>query len=488
MLDDPKQSPSAEKTPEPAPSATDFRLVAAASAGNSQHESPSRPSPAERKTVRQRIWSDIAFSIVTAILLILAKEFLDSKTKAGEQLELATYGWLQHQLASLEPDAELPLVIVDLTDTKPKKIKGAQKGEQATPRDTLLSLLTTLIVKKNARAVGIDVDLSPLHDGRLPVTPGDYKFFDDCLTLQEKNPRSKIYLGVYRTVVLPRKNWLGPDKYQSLAASILAPRHEVTKMVSCIAANGAETCEADTLSGLLAKELPSQPATPRKHLADRFPRIAERISDRRLTGDLSVGLFPVDYSQLHRLMSHDYTFPSGDPKIVSTFPDFFETKIVLVGDANPDSSADKFVVPGEPEPVPGIYIQASAIYTLSQAPLYELTDLGRWVVDLGLAFLVIVAISLIRWFHSGRTTREVAHHRIEGWLILVVVVVCIIVGAGFVRKHRILWTDFVLAIFALLLHPTGEKYTKGILKWLGKVLPVSWRRVVFEDAGKGPVA
>jgi CHASE2 domain-containing sensor protein len=478
MADDPKQPPQTEKSPEPSP--------AGAASDSARHADSDGSRRAHQKKERRAILSDILFGLLTAVLLIFAKEYFDGNTKAGEQLELATYGWLQQRLAAAEPDAQLPIVIVDLSDLKTTAVEGARKGEEATPRKPLEDLLSTLIVNQGAYAAGLDVDFSPEQGGRLPVTRDDFHFFDFCLKLRDDSHR-KVYLGVYRTVLLARKNWLGPEQYQQLAASILAPREEVTRMVNCIAVNGAPTCQGDSLAALLATEMQNlneqkSSAPAETHLAERFPLVFERISPHQLTDDVSVKLFPVDYSQLKTLMSREHTFPTSDPKIMAGFGDFFRNKIVLLGDANPDTSADKFIVPGEHEPIPGIYIHASAIYTLSQAPLYQLSWRGRWFVDLLLAVVVIGTISSIRWYYIGRTTREFAHHKVEGFLIFLVVIVTIVVAAGLVHRHRVLWTDFVLAIFALLLHPMGEKYTKGLSTWLGKAVPSVWRRAVFEDA------
>jgi CHASE2 domain-containing sensor protein len=198
-----------------------------------------------------------------------------------------------------------------------------------------------------------------------------------------------------------------------------------------------------------------------------------------------VGLFPVDYSQLKTLMSREHTFPSVDAKAISESGGFFRKKIVLLGDANPETSPDKFIVPGQAEPIPGIYIHASAIYTLLKAPLYELTETGRMVVDLLLAVVVIGTISGIRWFYAGRAGTEIAHHRLEGLLIVLVVIFVIVISFGFVQLHRVLWTDSVLALFALLLHPMSERTTKAAGNWLGKLLPEAWRRIAFEEAKEG---
>src|SRR5215470_11872519 len=202
---------------------------------------------------QKEILRDVAIGLAIAVALILVKEWIDEKTDAGRQLELATYVWLQHRLEAREPDAQLPIVILDLSELKPQRIRGAQKNEEATPREALAKLLTTLIVDEGAYAVGVDVDFSPVQEGRLPVTPQDHEFFDYCLTL-EKAEKRKVYLGVYRTVLETRDKWLGgekyKEKYKELGASILAPRFEVSKMVNCVAVDKVKQCQSDTMGAL----------------------------------------------------------------------------------------------------------------------------------------------------------------------------------------------------------------------------------------------
>lgn len=442
------------------------------------------PRAANMTEKRQAILKDLGFGLLVAVALIFAKEWIDQNTLTGQQLELATYELLQQRLASQEPDAQLPLVIVDLSDLKPQAVEGGQRREEATPREPLETLLKDLLVRGGAYAVGVDVDFSPLQDGRLPVTPRDYDFFDFCL--DPKNTENKrVYLGVYRTVLEPREKWLGPDKYKELGASILAPRFDVTKMVNCVAVAGVKECEQDTLAALLAGEMRKLMEPAEEPLVARFPGIFERFSEQRISKGVSVGLFPVDYSQLKTLMSREHTFPSVKPEVMAEFGNYFRNKIVLLGDVNPETSTDKFIVPGQKEPIPGVYIHASAIYTLSQAPLYEFNKWGGRLVDLLLALAVVGAIGTIRWCYSGRDHVEVAHHRLEGILVILVVILSIVIAVGLVHVHRVLWTDFVLAIFALLLHPAGERYTKGLTKWLGQAAPKAWRRTALEENGGG---
>lgn len=434
------------------------------------------PAAAELEQRRRHILRDTLFKFLIAILLILAKELIDRKTDAGAQLELSTYAWLEHRLGRPEPAADLPLVIVDISGLQPADIRGARRGEQATPRGPLLNLLRNLVIRQGAYAIGVDVDFSPEQNGRVPVTPQDDRFFKDCLDLSHSYNKT-VLLGVYRTIGLQRDRWLGNSDYQELAANILAPRGEVTKMTECISMNGA-ACQDDTLAALLGKEMTklTYAETPP---AERYWGLLERFSAHQLPKSrVSLLWFPVDYSRLHSLMSSDYTVSMSRALDGSMPGNLFRDRIVLLGDANPEKSADKFIVPGEGEPVPGIYIHASAIYTLAQAPLYEPSPWGRFLIDLALAALVILPIWWIRRHYAGRADLRVAEHRLEGLLIFVVIALAIILGAAFVHLHRILWTDFVLAVLALLVHPKAERYTR----WLRNVLPKAWRSIVFENA------
>jgi CHASE2 domain-containing sensor protein len=439
------------------------------------------PTPEQVRARRKSIWRDALLGVCVAVALILGKEWLDQHTQIGEELQLATFSWFQHRLASKEGDAQLPVAVVDLSSIKVEPIKGARRGEAATPRGQLKDLLRDLLVEHRARAVGIDVDFSPENEGRVPVTPKDHDFFDFCLRLRTETGK-KIYLGAARTVLLKRESWLGPEKYKDLAANILAPRAEVTKMMKCVEVNGSETCEGDSMAALLAKELKDVVEPQPSHFAEKLCWLFEQVSTQRLSGDVAVGLFPLDYSQLTTLISREHTI---DARAIATSGDFFKNNIALLGDADPDQSADKFNVPGVHEPVPGIYIHASAIYTLLRAPLYTLTEFGRWFVDLSLALFVIVGIFAIRWYYSSRTVLQVAVHRLQGLLVDVVVVLVLVVGVLLTRVHRVLWTDFTLAIFALFVHPASERYVKKLGQALVKVVPKAWRSAVLEQSKEG---
>src|SRR5262249_15941922 len=136
--------------------------------------------------------------------------------------------------------------------------------------------------------------------------------------------------------------------------------------------------------------------------------------------------------------------------------------VVLIGDGSLGKARDIFVIPGRQQPVPGIYLHACAIYTLAMAPLYELTLLGRIVIDVSLLLLILLAITFIR-------PRKVNSARLEDLLTLLVVV-GVILGGMFVRSTCLMWNDFILTLGGLLLHPRLQDFFWHMLEKAPQVL------------------
>lgn len=94
--------------------------------------------------------------------------------------------------------------------------------QAGSPTDRVL--LDALIKKLDAmqvRAIGIDVDFSPLDNGQ-PVTPVDWNYFHDWLDLADHSGL-KLRLGVYRRAADAPQHWLGLQEFVPLAAGIAAP-------------------------------------------------------------------------------------------------------------------------------------------------------------------------------------------------------------------------------------------------------------------------
>jgi CHASE2 domain-containing sensor protein len=411
---------------------------------------------------RRIIIFDALLAGIIAVVLVGACEWFENHTEAGQRIEFITYDIIQSILASKPIPKKIPIAIVDLGELRQERIMGAKKGEAATPRKELKPVIEKL-ANLGAKAIGVDVDFSP--NNRVFITPADSDFFKWCL-----GQRVPIYLGIKRTQALRREEWLLKPEYQNLAASIVAPRTKTQDMLQCFQLHGESKC-APTLSEALAGHLPdaSRPF---------YPSWFERISKRKLSNNIYVGVFPVDYSALENFMTRDHTISSIKPEVLEANADLIKRSVVLVGDASEEAS-DKVSVPARLDPVPGIYIHASAIYTLSQAPLYRFTPHARRVVDTVLATVMIVPLMLLRLYYNKRTTAEVARHRVEGALILIIVLTVLVVGALLVYHTRLLWDDFLLVILTFVMHPKCERYVKNIGSWLGRVVPVAWHNFIF---------
>jgi CHASE2 domain-containing sensor protein len=432
-------------------------------------------------TDRQRkIFRDAFIAVFITIVLICVRELLQNYTYIGQRIEFAAYNIIQDILASKPIPKDIPITIVDLSGLEIKPIQGAKKGETATPRMPLLETLENL-ANLGAWAIAVDVDFSP--DGTYR-TPEDPVFFQKLLDLR-RDTRVPIYLGVgtAHRLALSREQWLLNSKYQDLGVSILVPKSEtLMDMPECFQIDAATKCSRPTLSGMLVQALKEKRSAPPEPLIAGWlePLIAgwlvEQLSMTRLSDHISVGTFPVDYSALADLINN-HTIRSTKKHILEENVNLIAGHVVLLGDARPSDPSDTFRVPGWfwSLDMPGVYLHACAVYTLWQAPLYQFKRWPRLLVDVVLALAIIVPIVCIRLYYARRTCMEVAVPRLQWVLTGLVVVAVLLTGAFFVDQTRLLWDDFLLVIFAFLMHPAVEK-AKPMTCWLRR----SWHSFLFE--------
>lgn len=420
----------------------------------------------------------IFFAYVVAIVLICGRQMFQDKTEAGQWIDYATYNIIQNSLRSYPTSTEKPRVtVVDLSEIKVSRIPGAQKGEEATPRGPLSDLIDNL-VNLGPIAIGVDVDFSPESTYR---TPEDPKFFEHLLGLR---PRVPIYLGISRRHALEREKWLLNERYKELAVSILVPNKATLKdAAECFQIRGDpkqsgadDKCDRPTISEKLVEELNNRSVT-RQGFLDKllwFVRswFVEPISTEEIPkSNMNARLFSVDYSDIDDLIERR-TIRSTKEDILNRHQDLIRDHVVLVGDVNSRDASDTFQVPGRLNSllVPGVYIHAAAIHTLYEAQLYRFNKWSRWLVDLVLASAVIIPIAL----YKHGTRREFAPPRLEGTLIVIVAVVVVFISLACVRRTHLLWDDFLLVIFAFLLHPSVESYGRSIACWLHRVGKFAW--------------
>jgi CHASE2 domain-containing sensor protein len=417
--------------------------------------------------LRMHFYHDFIKGILLTVVLILIKTGIEH-WEFGKQVEQMTYNMLQIRLLSRSAHENLPVVVVDINEIVPVPVKHADRTVLVTPRKPLLRIIKAIADQKPL-AIGIDLDFSPNVYGY--YSPEDPAFFKSLLNI--RNQGIPVYLGIYDSVFYDPGKWLGQPEFQPLAAYITIPYPEdtepSTKMIEWVQPAGvSEPCFS------LSYALTRTERTPiLKPLQWAVKRTALTAKD-----EFSVSEFLIDYAPLETLISQRIV--AEDESAIAQYNKQIAGKIVLIGRASPELSLDQFNVPGRGVPVPGIYVHASAIYTLLQAPLYRLTPKGRVAADALAALLVFGPILLIQLYYSRKCINSVKSYNLPRILTLAVILAVIVVGHLLVHKIRIIWTDYLMVIGALLLHSPMERsldkpsqwFRSNILKkWLLSILP-----------------
>jgi CHASE2 domain-containing sensor protein len=399
---------------------------------------------------------DILIGALFIVILLGVKHVIEH-FPLGEQMKMMGYNFLQARLSSESP----PVTIVDITNLPPKTVDIDGEKVTATPRESLQQMIEA-IAEHHPEAIGVDIDFSP-DEGRY-ILPTDPEFFRFCLDLQDKKD-VPVFLGVNRTIAGPAAEWLGSREFEPLAANILVPR-ESKRMLSVLQVGDGKLKRyrpSRSMSALLADAYGEGEISAVgqwiHQLLIHF-NLLKKFSNEELRSDLSIKDFLVDYSSLASLESERIKYP--DDFKVSLNRKTFEDKIVLIGDATLGEAADTFVIPGRNEPVPGIFLHASAAYTLIKAPLYDLTEAGHIVLDVLLSGIVLLGVVLIKYRYNDAEQRDVAAKKWRGRLTVLIVIAAVIVGVVFVRITRIMWDDFFLALLLLVFHPSIEHHTETL--------------------------
>jgi CHASE2 domain-containing sensor protein len=437
------------------------------------HSASSRPHHPTPKEIRIRT-EEIFVDVILAAVIAVAIGWVLSLFAGGAFMHWAEYSTqelIQHVLAAHPASKNVPIMVVDLSKIEVAPIPGAQHSEEATPREPLKQLLTVLTsITPPPRAIGIDLDFAPQETYR---TPQDPAFFDFCLKLRQQTG-IPIYLGVFSTQARPADQWLLNPKYKELGASILAPQ-QTENMVQCFQAHADSEC-GPSMSGALAAQL--KPAPP--HFVARHPHYFEELSTRRLSQNISLRTFPVDYGTVSLLMSPDHTVPSTDPQIIHSYAAKISNRIVLIGDVSSPSGSDVFRIPGHDQLIPGIYVHAAAIYTLAQAPLYEFTPFARTLMDLATFSLTSAIIMWIRWRYRRRS-KQANTHRVSAIITYASAIIITVFGIGVVHRTRLLWPDFLVGIILSIIELHWEHYLIEAFHWIWHRGPHAAHQLLAEE-------
>jgi|ERR1700686_1015501 len=396
------------------------------------------------------------------VVLVLAVKLGVEHTTPGKQIELLGYNTLQHQLSS----QSVPVQVVDISELPASEITIDGVAYKATSRETLTKIIDA-IAEQEPEAIGVDLDFSPDNNGY--ITPSDPDFFKYCL-----DRGLPIFLGIQRTQILPPDAWLNSEQYEKLAASITIPRQDTKKMPSWIQ-SGTNFKPGRTMSAALARAF-GESHCILGNLLQRMG-LAEQISRKEIGHGGSVGEFLVDYSPLNTLIESRTIAKSADA--IRVQKQTLRNKIILIGDATPGSGRDAFVVSDRTESVPGVYVHACAAYTLAVAPLYELKWQGRVAIDALLSVSILLMITGIRLRFAAGPYR-VATDRLQGTFTTLIVFAAVVFGVLFVRLTCVMWSDFILALGAIVLHPSIARRMENLWMFIRRVI----RGLVLEQ-GEG---
>lgn len=418
----------------------------------------------EEKKHAPRVWRSFAWGLALTAVLTFGKWELEHY-ELGRQIEQMTVNLLQLRLGEKTDWAKLPVRVVDITGLVPVRMERGGEAELVTPRAELREIVKQ-IAAAGPLAIGIDVDFSPSDAGY--VTKDDPEALREFAGLKDAaGKRVRAFVGIYSAAKYEREHRLIDPEFAGLAACILVPnpdrREPVTRMVLEMRLAGA-AAPCPSMATALARTVRAQeeiqsPAgaegtrdAQRKNgewLSENFPfllRKTQAVEKELVTAET----FAIDFGPLEQLMEKRM--------VVNTAADIagkegeLRGRVVLVGRGTTGRTMDQFNVPAQPHPVPGVFVHAVAAYTLLEAPLYELTHLGRIVMDVAAALVLLLLVAGLRVLVYRWTGRDPA----TGWasFVFLVAVSAGIFGLGYlwIDEVGILWTDYLVVIAVLWIH------------------------------------
>jgi CHASE2 domain-containing sensor protein len=374
------------------------------------------------KTARKRCFRSLRRGVLAMAALLAITQALEHLGYA-KFFETQAYKWLTWSMSPFT-GGDLPVVVVDIHE-----LPGGKDGP--TPRAELRALLDTMLTDAYPRAIAVDIDFSPDTTGWM--TPDDPGFFDFCLNKMDLKD-IPILLAVYRSRHAAPKPALGLPQYQKLAAVGIGRRDDPTRAIRWVG----------------SQHSPSRLATLGEALAQANKGYAPDF-----TGDslLLEPLAPTDnilvnFSKLAEIKTQKISWRRGTS--IASASASLKNRLVILGDA--EQATDAFPIPTESDVVPGVFVIASTVYTLVSEPLFEFKPFFRLMLDAVISMLLIGGLC-----HLCCTQEQQVAKRRAFWFITAVIVAVLVLGVALVRMFSIMWLDFILVVFALLLHPSVEE-------------------------------
>jgi len=396
----------------------------------------------------------------------------------GDGLRSASYRVIQNYLTF----DKLPVVIIDISDLQDKP-EESDASPAIPPRRDLQAIIDA-VASHRPSAIGVDVDFSS-RDSSF-VSRFDPQFFRHCLDLKARKG-VPVFLGIRNSEVRDPEDWLGSPEFRDLAAAIIVPK-DTRNVWTAITTTGGSGAEAGTTTTgrTLCAALANAVGSAKGWVPEWFYWLLRPGDDQMLARqdsiDVAISDTPVDYSPLRAYLKPDLNYIMKTTKAdrIEEETTFFKNKtIVIIGDGTPRSRKDLFKVDGWPDLVPGVCIHACATYTLTTARLYELTPVGRTVIDFGLAMLIMVSVVVTRLHYRKKGSKQVAVERLHRFVTLLVVLMIVLCVVS-VKWMRVLWDDFIIVTVALVVHRSVERYMMAAWRFLKEAVPRVFQALLFQ--------
>ncbi|HEX3250626.1 MAG TPA: CHASE2 domain-containing protein [Pyrinomonadaceae bacterium] len=394
--------------------------------------------------------------LVTAVILLIKWCFEHHRLYQGYQS--SSYVWLQSRLRPPVGREDLPVAIVDIHQLAPIEKQLKERKFLITPRNELLDLISK-VAEQGPSVIGVDIDFSPNQFGYMDPE-NDQVFFRKLMEIT-KGTKVPIFLGIRRSQEKSPERWLGAAEFKSLPASIWIPpdQRKVLKSVEISKEPAAEPLRGRSMAQALAEVHLKHP------IQSSEGWIIRSDSHEEIAPNVKAEEFLVDFSPL-KLMQ-DLRLTTRNPSTIADLGWTLQGKVVLIGDGETNDTRDTYGVPNDayPSGIAGIFKHAAGVYTLVKAPLYELTPLGRIVVDFSLALMVLVPVALLRHKVAQDTGSTFAEHTAVITFTVVVIILAFFVGVMTVHLTRVMWDDLPFVILALCSHRIISKIV--YLGWTG---------------------
>src|ERR1700752_71369 len=419
------------------------------------------------------ILKNLVIGIIAVLALTGIKVFLVEDTPYDRWMDARGYELLHSIISPFDPGKKLSVAVLDISDV-PRLPNGA------TPTEPLQKIVQAL-VEGRAKAIAIDIDFSPSLEPVAQNIPDDRaeivsQFYAQ---LQDLNKRGiPVFVGAFNIGPEP-ETWLGLDENKNLAADITLFDEDTTLIPRWLRCDGGG--KLNSMSMALAKTSKQQPSPNSmiKPLLDE-PEAEDNLKTTTLQNqagqdvECKRSFTFVNYSKLDLMQNLTLQWAGREALLSAkdaSGKGKFENKLVLVGNTQRGKFTDPFVVAGRRDPVAGVYLHASATYSLVDEPIYKFKHRVEIAADLILGCGLVFTLFLVRLNHlrSDDPKKSSKPYLSEGLIIFGLTVITLTVACLLVRFFDVLWLDVSLVIVALFLHSKVQEWFAWILNKLFKI-------------------